>query len=231
MHDNQLTLVEHLAEFRRRLIICFVSIFLCSLLCYTVIKRILDLLVKPVGKLVFIAPQEAFVTYLELSLIAGIFLALPMILYQVWCFISVGLRQNEKKYILLYGPFSLILFFGGASFAYFIILPLGIKFLLGFATDTLQPMISISRYVSFAGMLLLAFGVVFELPVVIMFLTKIKLVSPKLLREKRKYALLLIFIVAAILTPPDVVTQLLMAGPLIILYEISILLSKLVYSR
>lgn len=228
MDDKQLTLVEHLSELRRRLVICFLSIFAGSLLCYLVIKRILDFLVKPVGKLVFIAPQEAFIAYLKLSLIAGIFLALPVILYQIWCFVSTGLKQNEKKYLLFYGPFSFVLFLAGASFAYFLILPLGLRFLLGFATSALQPMISISRYVSFVGMLLLVFGVVFELPLVIMFLTKINLVSPKLLREKRKYAILLIFIIAAVLTPPDIVTQILMAGPLILLYEISIFFSKFV---
>ena len=195
MADKQLALVEHLAELRRRLIICFISIFLGTFLCYLKIKKILDLLVRPIGKLVFIAPQEAFVAYLKLSLIGGVFLALPVILYQIWRFVSLGLKQNEKKYLLLYGPFSFLFFLGGASFAYFLILPLGIKFLLGFATNTLQPMISISKYVSFAGMLLLAFGVVFELPLVTMFLTKIKLVSPKFLREKRKYAIVLIFVI------------------------------------
>lgn len=189
------------------------------------------MLIKPAGKLVFIAPQEAFVTYIKVSLIAGIFLAFPVLIWQVWRFVSAGLTGTEKKYFLYYAPFSFMLFFIGSAFAYFVILPIGMRFLLGFATDSLQPMISVSKYVSFAGMLLLAFGVVFELPLVVLFLTKIRLVTPEFLKRKRKQSILIIFIVAAILTPPDMVTQCLMAGPLILLYEISILFSRLGYRR
>lgn len=228
MADKELTLVDHMTELRRRLIICIISVIVGASLSYFEIKTILALLIKPVGKLVFITPQEAFVTYIKLAIFSGIFLAMPVILYQIWRFVAVGLKRSEKKYLLLYGPFSFILFLIGAAFAYFVILPLGIKFLLGFATDTLKPMISLKAYVSFAGMLLLVFGVVFELPLVIIFLTKIRLVTTSLLREKRKVVIVLIFILAAILTPPDIITQILMAGPLILLYEISILLSTLV---
>lgn len=227
MADDQLTLVEHLTEFRRRLIICIVSIFAGVILSYLVINRILDLLIKPVGNLVFIAPQEAFITYIKLAVFSGIFLALPVILYQIWRFVASGLKKDERKYILIYGPFSFIFFLTGVAFAYFLILPLGIKFLLGFATDTLSPMISLASYVTFAGTMLLAFGVVFELPLVIMFLTKINIVSTKFLREKRKIVIILIFVLSAVLTPPDIVTQLLMAGPLFMLYEIGILLSRM----
>lgn len=229
MSDKQLTVVEHLTELRRALIISGASLLVCAGVSYIYIEKIFSFLVYPVGKLVFISPQEAFITYLKVSIISGIFLALPVILYQIWRFVSSGLTSQEKRYIIFFGPFSLVLFIGGSAFAYYLILPLGLKFLLGFASDTLQPMISVSKYISFAGMLILAFGVVFELPVVIMFLTKIHIVSPKLLKAKRKYSILIIFIIAALLTPPDIVTQCLMAGPLIVLYEISILLSKLVY--
>ncbi len=228
MAEEQLTLVEHLTEFRKRLIICIVSAFFGSIISYLMIKRIMDLLIIPVGNLVFIAPHEAFITYIKLSIFAGIFLALPVILYQIWRFVASGLKKNEKKYILIYAPFSFIFFLIGSAFAYFLILPLGIRFLLSFATDTLSPMISLAAYINFAGMMILTFGVVFQLPLIIMFLTKINIVSTKFLKEKRKIALILIFIVAALLTPPDVITQILMAAPLIILYEISILLSKFV---
>lgn len=224
----ELTLVDHLSELRHRIIISIVSIFFGAVLSYFVIKRIMNLLIIPIGNLVFIAPQEAFITYIKLAIISGVFVALPVILFQVWRFVSVGLEQNERKYIIVYGPFSFILFLAGAAFAYFIILPLGIKFLLGFATDSLQPMISLKNYISFAGMLLLAFGVVFEMPLVILFLTKINLVSTEFLRKKRKYVIVFIFILAAVLTPPDIVTQLLMAGPLILLYEISIILARFI---
>ncbi|MBU2591367.1 MAG: twin-arginine translocase subunit TatC [Nitrospinae bacterium] len=228
MDDKEITVVEHLEELRRRLIICVVSVILGAGLCYLVVKRIADLLARPVGNLVFLSPTEAFVTYLKLSLISGVFLASPIVLYQLWRFVSVALKGDEKKSLLIFAPFSFILFVGGVVFAYFFILPLGMDFMLGFATDTLRPMISFSSYVSFAGMFLLAFGVVFQLPLVMMFLTKIGIISPKFLRKKRRYAILIIFIVSAILTPPDVITQALMAGPLVVLYEISIILSNFV---
>lgn len=231
MTDKQFTIVEHLAELRKSLIICFASIFAGAVICYAVHEKLLGFLMKPAGKLVFIAPHEAFIAYIKISLLAGVFLSLPVIIWQVWKFVSIALTSSEKKYIFYYMPFFFFLFFGGSAFAYFLILPLGMRFLLGFATETLQPMISVSKYISFAGMILLTFGVVFELPLVMMFLTKIHIVTPQFLKAKRKVSLIVIFIVAALLTPPDMITQCLMAGPLIVLYEVSILLSKLVYKK
>lgn len=225
--EKQLTFIEHLSELRQRLIKSVISVIIGASLSYFVIKKLLELFIKPVGNLVFIAPQEAFIAYIKLSIIAGIFIALPFILYQIWSFAATGLNKKEKKYIILYAPFSFLFFIAGSSFAYFLILPLGIKFLLGFATENLQPMISLKNYISFAGMLLLAFGVVFEMPLIIMFLTNIGIVDTRILREKRKVVIVSIFVVSAILTPPDVITQILMAGPLILLYEISILLAKI----
>lgn len=229
MTDKRFTIIEHLAELRKLLIVCLVSIFVCAVVCYAVHAKLLEFLIKPVGKLVFIAPQEAFITYIKISFLAGVFLAIPVITWQIWRFVSVALTPHEKKHLLYYIPFFFFLFFGGSAFAYFLILPIGMTFLLGFATETLQPMISVGKYVSFAGMILLAFGVVFEMPLVIMFLTKINLVTPDFLKRKRKTSIIIIFVVAALLTPPDMITQCLMAGPLIVLYEVSILLSRLVY--
>lgn len=229
MEDKELSFVGHLSELRRVIIISVIGIVIGTIISFYFSKQILGILMKPVGNLVFIAPQEAFVTYLKVSFVAGILLALPIIMYQIWGFVSAALKVREKKYVFYYAPFSLLLFFSGVAFVYFVILPVGIKFLLGFATDMLKPMISVSKYVSFAGMLFIAFGIVFELPLVIMFLTKIHIVTPQWLTNKRKSNILIIFIVSALLTPPDIVTQLLMAGPLIFLYEVSIILSKIVY--
>ncbi|MFH1378918.1 MAG: twin-arginine translocase subunit TatC [bacterium] len=231
MSDTQLTVVEHLTELRKRIIICLVSITAGAGLSYFFIQQIFDFIIKPVGKLVFISPQEAFVSYVKIAFISGIFLSLPIVLFQLWQFVSAALTVREKKYVFYFAPFSLMLFLGGAVFGYMVILPLGLRFLLGFAAETLTPMITMSKYVSFAGLLVLAFGVVFELPLVIMFLTKIRIITPQLLIKHRKYSILIIFIIAALLTPPDVVTQCLMAGPLMVLYEISILLSKLMQNR
>jgi sec-independent protein translocase protein TatC len=142
-------------------------------------------------------------------------------------FIAPGLYQNEKKYAIPFVVFSTILFVGGALFGYFIVFPFGFKFFLGFANEYIQALPSVKQYFSFAIKLLFAFGIVFELPVVAFFLAKMGIVTPEFLKKKRKYALLMTFVMAAILTPPDVITQLMMAGPLIILYEIGILVARM----
>ena len=167
-----------------------------------------------------------FITYLKVALIAGILLSAPFIFYQLWLFIAPGLYQREKRYVIPFVLFSTILFVGGALFGYFVVFPFGFKFFLGFSNQYIKALPSVKQYFSFSIKLLLAFGIVFELPVVVFFLTKMGLITPELLKKKRKYAILLIFIIAAILTPPDAATQCMMAVPLIVLYEISILVSK-----
>ncbi|NOX97117.1 MAG: twin-arginine translocase subunit TatC [Nitrospirae bacterium] len=232
MSDRRLPLVEHLAELRRRLIICLASIFIFALLSYFYAQKILALLMKAVGKLVFIAPQEAFIAYLKIALFAGLFLSLPVILYQIWQFVSAGLLPKERKYLLVYGPLSFFLFLIGATFSYQVVLPLGLKFLIDrYSTATLQPMISISKYISFVGMFLLAFGVVFELPLIVLFLVKIGLVSPQSLRRRRREVIVLTFILAAVMTPPDIFTQFLLAVPILLLYEISLWTAVLVHKK
>jgi len=150
----------------------------------------------------------------------------PFIFYQLWMFIAPGLYRREKKYVIPFVVASTILFVGGALFGYFVVFPFGFKFFIGFSNEFVKALPSVKQYFSFAIKLLFAFGVVFELPVVIFFLTKMGIVTPELLSRKRKYAILLTFVLAAILTPPDVITQCMMAGPLIILYEIGILVSR-----
>jgi len=178
---------------------------------------------------VFIAPTEAFIVNIKIALLGGVFLSSPFVLYQIWQFVSAGLNKNEKKYILICGPLSFILFILGALFAYLIIIPIGLNFLLGFSTESITPMITISKYLSFLGTLTFAFSLIFQLPLISLFLTKIKVVTPMFLSSKRKHAIVLMFILAAILTPPDVITQCLMAGPLLVLYEVGIILSKFAY--
>jgi sec-independent protein translocase protein TatC len=227
MRDEKLSLVDHLEELRKRLIICLLALLATSGFSYFYAERILSLIAKPVDKLVFLAPTEAFLAYLKIAFFSGIFLASPLILQQIWSFVSVGLKEEERRPLLFYGPLSFFLFAGGGAFAYFLVLPLGIRFLLKFSSENLQPMLSVSRYTSFAGFLLLGFGISFEFPLVILFLSRLGLVTSQFLRRKRKYAVLLIFIFSAIITPPDVFTQVLMALPLLLLYEISIWFSKL----
>jgi sec-independent protein translocase protein TatC len=174
-------------------------------------------------KLIFTGLPEAFFTYLKVALLSGIILAAPVIFYEFWMFVAPGLYDKEKRLMVPVVVLSTIFFVGGAFFGYFIVFPFGFKFFLGFASEIIRPLPSMREYLSFASKLLLAFGLVFELPLIITFLAKLGMVSVSFLKKNRKYALLLFFIGAAILTPPDVVTQVMMALPLILLYEISII--------
>jgi sec-independent protein translocase protein TatC len=230
MDDKKLTLVEHLEELRGRIIKSLVVFLLCTAGVYNFTPKVIPLLAKPVKKLIFIAPQEAFITYIKVSLLLGFFLSSPFILYEIWKFIATGLMPRERRYILIFAPLSFIFFILGSCFAYFIVVPLGIRFLLGFANDFVTPMITISKYVSFVTMFVLIFGIVFELPLIILFLTKLNIVTPQFLRKKRKHMVVLIFILAALFTPPDVVTQLLLSFPLLLLYEMGVFLSKIAYA-
>lgn len=230
--------LAHLEELRKRLISCAIAVGAGFIICYIFSERLFQLLMLPLksqlpegDKLIFTSLPEMFITYLKTGFIAGVLLVSPFIFYQLWLFISPGLYQHEKKLVIPFVVFSTILFVGGGLFGYFIVFPFGFKFFLGFANESIKALPSVKQYFSFAIKLLFAFGVVFELPVVMFFLTKIGLVNPRMLKEKRKYAILLVFISGAILTPPDVMTQLMMAGPLLLLYEISIFISRLAVKK
>ncbi|MBI4722703.1 MAG: twin-arginine translocase subunit TatC [Candidatus Stahlbacteria bacterium] len=224
--------IEHLSELRYRLIVSIVAVIIGMCWVYTQTTRILDYLSTHSAKLFFFSPTEAFVVRLKIALFGGIYLGLPVIFYQIWRFVESGLRETERKYIFLLIIFSVLLFTAGAVFAYFIMVPIAIKFFLSCGTSYVQPFLSVDRYVSFVGNFILSFGLVFQLPIVIFFLTKLGILHPKLLMRNQKYAVLIIFIVAAIVTPgPDVFSQTIVAGPLLVLYEISILISMLTIRR
>ncbi len=232
MTDRQMTLVEHLDELRRRILISLAAIAIGACIAFWKIKPIVAYLAKPVGHLVFLSPTEAFMAYFKLAFFAGLFLASPVILSQIWGFASSALKEKERKTLLFFLPFSVILFLCGAAFAFFIVIPLALKFLINFAGPEVLPVISISEYLSFITILTLVFGVVFELPAVIIILAKLGMVTPAFLSKNRRWAVLVIFITAAVLTPtPDAFTQILMAVPLIFLYEVSIWVSRLVYIK
>jgi len=227
--DKKLSLVEHFGELRKHIIICLVAVIICGVFCFFYVDSILSILSKPVGNLVFLKPAEAFISRIKLAFYSGIFVSMPVIIYQMWKFVNPGLIEIERRYFLWIMPFSYLLFLSGVLFAFFAVLPVGMKFLLGYGTENVTPMISVSSYISFVGIFLLAFGIIFQLPVVIVFLTKLGIVTPKWLSANRKYAVLIIFIIAGIITPgPDIFSQFMMALPTLLLYEISILLSKLI---
>lgn len=227
-----MTIIEHLEELRRRLLFAVLAFAAGIAVSFLFVEPILALLIRPIGRVVFLAPTEAFFVRLKVAALAGAFLSLPVVLYQVWRFIGVGLTSTERRYALSLLPFSLLLFAGGAAFAFFAILPVGVKFLLGYQTEQLTPMISVGAYLSFATAFVLAFGLVFQLPLVILFLARLGIVTPASLAAGRKYALLGIVILSAVLTPGgDVVSQSLMALPTYLLYELSIWIARAVAPR
>ena len=180
-------------------------------------------------KLVFLAPAEGFWMNMKISLVAALILALPMIFHQLWGFVSPGLHSKEKKYVVPFVFIATFLFLVGAAFCFFIVLPFAMSFLLTYKVgDFMMPMLSVGQYVDFCLKFVLAFGAVFELPVIIVFFTRMGFVTTKTLAKNRRYSILIAFIVAAILTPtPDVFNQTLMAVPMIVLYEVGILASRI----
>jgi sec-independent protein translocase protein TatC len=234
MDEKKLPLTTHLQELRKRLILSFIAVGAGFVFCYAFAESIFDILAAPLikmmpngGSLIFISVPEAFFTYMKVAFIAGLILASPFVLYQIWAFVAPGLYRHEKKYVVPFVLAGSFFFALGILFGYFVALPVGFKFLLGYATDFIKPMPSMKEYLSFSIKFLLAFGLVFEFPVVLVLLARIGVVDAKTLARQRKYAILLIFIFAAVMTPPDLISQVLMALPLMGLYELSILLSKI----
>ncbi|MDP3284635.1 MAG: twin-arginine translocase subunit TatC [Desulfobacterales bacterium] len=227
---DKIPFTAHLEELRKRLVICCVAIGIGVVIAYGFKEKLFEILtlplireMRPGDKLIFTGLTEAFFTYMKVSFLAGIMLASPVIIYQFWAFVGPGLYQKERRYFVPIVLLSLFFFAGGSFFCFFVVFPFAFKFFLSFATDVIQPLPSMKEYLSFASVTMLAFGLVFELPLVIVFLARLGVVTVDFLRKNRKYAILLIFLVAAILTPgPDVVSQVLMAFPLMFLYEISI---------
>ena len=230
--EEELPVTEHIEELRHRIFKSVIALVAGFLIAWPFKKNILLFLEKPLpedlrGKLIFLSPPEAFFAALKVSFFAGILIALPFVLYQIWKFIEPGLYEHEKKFILPFIFFSLLFFFIGTSFAYFVILPFGLKFLLGFMGDLLTPQITVGSYVSFVIQMILAFGFVFLLPVVVWLLSKLGVINYRMLEKNRKYAILVIFVIAAVLTPPDIFSQVMMALPLLGLYELSIWIAKI----
>jgi sec-independent protein translocase protein TatC len=228
--DEKIPFTAHLEELRKRLIRCFIAIGIGFAASYGFKEKIFHLLTQPLiaamqtdGKMIFTGLPEAFFTYLKTSFLAGLLVASPYIIFEFWMFVSPGLYKKERFVLIPIVILSSFFFVGGALFGYFIVFPFGFKFFLGFANESIQALPSMREYLSFASKLLLAFGLVFELPLVITGMARLGIVTVPFLKKNRKYALLIFFAGAAILTPPDVVTQVMMAVPLMLLYEISIL--------
>lgn len=230
--DDKMSLVDHLQELRKRLITVIVAVVVGSSVCYFYAAELVHFITAPAGKLYYMNPSEAFFSYLTVSLFTGFLLVLPIVLYQAWAFVVPALSNKERTASFILVPSSVLLFFAGLAFSYFLVLPAGIKFFMGFATEDLQPMFSLGQYLSFVISFLLPFGFIFELPLVILVLAKVGLIGSKFLKDKRKHVLVLAFVVGAIIAPsPDIVSQTMVAVPIIVMYEVSFLLVKYVLRK
>jgi len=231
---GKMSFFDHLTELRTRIVWSLVPAgvgLLISLSFTSTVMRFLSSHLKT--ELVFTTPTEAFWTYMKVAMIMGLFIAMPIILWNVWAFVAPGLHKHERKYAAPFVIIGSLLFIGGGAFAMLVVVPFAITFLVSFGQEQgLKPMITISSYIDFILKFTLAFGVVFEMPVVITLLSMLGIVTPQFLSKNRKYAILINFVIAAMLTPtPDIVNQSLMAGPLIILYEVGIICSRVVARR
>ena len=235
---GRMPFTAHLKELRRRLVVCSIAVAIGFGICYNYAKPLFHVMMLPLlkalpegDKLIYTALPEAFFTYLKVGFWGGIILALPVIFHQIWIFVAPGLYRNEKKYLIPFIVFATLMFLVGATFGYAVVFPFGFKFFLGFSDETIKAMPAVQQYFSLALKLLLGFGIIFELPLVMVFLAKMGLVNAAFLKRGRKFAVVIIFVVAAILTPPDVISQILMGVPLLILYEISIILVTMIRKK
>jgi sec-independent protein translocase protein TatC len=230
--DDRMPFMEHLGELRTRIMRALYGLLAGTAIALPFSERLVDWLARPVTKLgyelVFTAPAEAFWVQMKVGLIAGVFISAPVILWQVWAFIAPGLHQHEKKYALPFVLVGSLMFILGGAFSLFVVTPYALNFLLGYARPGLKPMITIQNHVDFLLKFTLAFGAVFELPLALTLLARMGIVSARMLAKNRKYAILGAFIAGAVLTPtPDAFNQTLMAGPLIVLYEVGIVCARI----
>jgi sec-independent protein translocase protein TatC len=227
--DVRMTIFEHLDELRKRITKIVLALAVTTALSLAFTTKIMEWLLVPSGgiKPVFLKPTEMFITYMQVGLITGVALAMPVIIYQLMRFLAPGLEPAEKKYLYTLVPAATVFFVGGVSFAYFFMLPFALTYLLTFGSDLVAPTWAIGEYISFVTTLLLWVGVAFETPLVIFFLAKLKIVNTKKLSSYRRFAYVGAFIAAAIITPtPDPFNQSLVAIPIILLYELGIILSR-----
>lgn len=218
------TFLEHLSEFRKRLTIVVVVNVVAMFICFQFINILINytLNVNPGMTLVYVSPSESFLVLMKTSIIVAVVLCSPITIYQIWAFVAKGLYKREKIWLVISLIIGVIFFVGGVIFSYYVVLPITLNFFMRMELRPIKSMISFDSYISFVNTFLFSFGVVFELPVLLVILAKFKLISYKTLIKNQGIIIVVIFIVAAIITPPDVVSQLLLGIPMVILLEISI---------
>ncbi len=234
--EKRLPISEHLEELRSRIINSIIVVVVLFFISWFYKLRILDIIKKPHSitmeslglsqSLQVLSYQEGFYAYIKLCLMTAVFLAYPVILYQIWKFVEAGLYKKERRYVRIFAPISFIAFILGVLFGYFFLIPFGLQFLIKVLGGGIQPIITMSQYISLVTMLTLALGVVFQLPLVMLFVSRIGMLEAEDFIKWRMYSILIIFILAAVITPPDPFTQVMTALPMIILYEIGILIIR-----
>ncbi|MBC7232414.1 MAG: twin-arginine translocase subunit TatC [Chloroflexi bacterium] len=230
-NEVQMTVIEHLEELRQRLLKCLIAVAVTTTLSFAFTTQIMRILIAPAGiKPVFLRPTEMFITYFRVALLSGSILAMPVIVYQVIQFIWPGLQSSERSYVRIIVPAATLSFILGVLFTYFVLLPFSLRYLVSFGGDLVEAKWAIGEYISFVTTLLFWSGVVFETPLIVYFLARWRIVSPQFLSRNRKFAVLLIAVIAAVITPtPDPFNMGLVMIPLLLMYEAGILLAKLAY--
>ena len=219
---GSMSLIDHLGELRGRIIVALVAMIIGTVVSYYYVDDIIQILIAPAGKLYYTKPTEAFFTYMKISIISGLIVSSPVWFYQIWAFIIPALSKGEKKVTFLIVPSAISLFIIGVLFSYYLVLPTAIEFFIGFGTDGLQPLFSIGQYIDFVVGFIIPFGITFELPLIIVALGALGILSSQRVRKFRKIFILLAFIVGgAISQTPDMLSQTMIAGPMVLLYEIS----------
>jgi sec-independent protein translocase protein TatC len=237
--SNEMPFLDHLEELRWRLLWSLAALFVGLIIGFVIVMHVdvISLLMRPLAphlegrRLVFTHPGDPFSIHLKAAFAIGFVLALPVLLYQVWAFVSPALYRHERRLVVPVLVGAVALFVAGVSLAYFVILPVALHFLLSFGAGALEPMITASAYFGFAITMSLALGVVFEMPIVILALTALGLVTPPMLRRFRRHAIVVCVVLAAFITPPEIASLALMSVPLVLLYELSIALSAVIYRR
>ena len=225
----QMTLTEHLAELRTRVVRALLGVGVGFAICYTESQRVLDFLLEPLKRALpedttiqFTSLPEPFFVHLKVSAVAGFFLASPWVFYQIWKFVAPGLYPQEKRMAIPFVFFSTLFFSVGSVFCFYYVFPISFEYFMTYVTDEIRPIPKLGEYFSLASMLLFGFGTVFELPVVCFFLGRMGILHWRSMLSAWRYITVAIFVVAAILTPPDVVSQVMLAGPLVVLYGLSV---------
>ena len=229
-NNENVSIMTHLDELRKRLTIIAIVNIGAAILLFNKASLILDyfLVINPGMQLVYITPSELLGVYIQLSFIMALIRCSPITVYQIWAFVEKGLYDNEKKYIVISLIFGVVCFLTGVTFCYFMVLPTTLGFFVRIAISEVESMISVKSYISFINVMLLAFGAVFEMPVLVFLLTKLGILKPEFLKKNKGIIIVLIFISAAIITPPDVISQIMLGIPMVLLLELSIAICTMV---